>query len=141
MTEFEERYVRDHEEWLRLVERADGVYSHHGFMAFNPSAPPSSPRRLITDQSVVEKAVEELAREFGWGEKFAGVAGPLTTEEAIFEKRYGEEPRYVGTESRAIEGGWWFRLATGCKRVGPQGCAPLPPEAAREAAASPGDAP
>ncbi len=109
MTEFETRYVQDHEEWLGLVERADCVYSPHGFMAFNAAAPPSSPRRLITDQKVVEKAVELLAREFGWG-GFVGVAGPLTTEEAVFEGRYGEEPRYVGTESRAVEGGWWLVL-------------------------------
>ncbi len=109
MTEFEQRYVRDREEWLRLVERAKGVYSQHGFMAFNASVPPSSPRRLITDKRVVEIAVEELARELGWGE-FVGVAGPLTIEESIFEVRCAEEPRYLGDQSRTVEGGWWLIL-------------------------------
>lgn len=112
MTGFETRYVEDHEEWLTLAGRAEGgVYALHGFMAFNASAPPSSTRRLITDQKVVEAAVERLGREFGWG-RLAGVSGPMTTGEAVFEARAGslEEPRYVGDESRAVEGGWWLVL-------------------------------
>lgn len=110
MTEFETRYVEDHEEWLTLAGRAEGgVYALHGFMAFNASAPPSSPRRLITDQKVVEAAVERLGREFGWG-RLAGVSGPMTTGEAVFEVLAIGEPRYVGVESRPVEGGWWVRM-------------------------------
>ncbi len=114
MRGFETRYVEDHEAWLRLVERADGgVYSMHGFMAYNPSAPKSSPRRLITDRKVVERAVEKLKEEFGWGE-LTGVSSPMTTAEAVFEANLGElmrgEPRYVGDRSRTVEGGWWVVL-------------------------------
>ncbi len=115
MTDFETRCVEDHEEWLRLVERADGgVYAMHGFMAFNACAPPGSPRRLIADQKVVERAVERLREEFGWG-KLTGVNGPMTTGEAVFEASPGdpspgEQPRYVGDRSRPVEGGWWVRM-------------------------------
>lgn len=109
MTRFEQRYTRDHEAWLKIVEMADGgVFSMHGFTAYNPSAPPSSPRRLVTDQRVVEGAVERLREEFGWGE-LAGVNAPMTTGVAVFEGRAGEEPRYVGEESRPVQGGWWLR--------------------------------
>lgn len=110
MTRFEQRYTEDHEAWLKVVEKAEGgVFSMHGFTAYNPSAPPTSERRLITDQRVVEEAVGRLRDEFGWGE-LAGVNGPMTTGVAVFEARSGEEPRYAGDESRPVEGGWWLRL-------------------------------
>ncbi len=110
MTGFETRYVEDHEEWLTLAGRAEGgVYAMHGFMAFNAAAPPSSPRRLITDRRVIEKAVEQLGKEFGWG-ALAGVGGAMTTGVAVFEVLAIGEPRYVGDESRPVEGGWWLVL-------------------------------
>lgn len=110
MRRFEQRYVEDHEAWLKVVERADGgVYSMHGFMASNASAPPGSPRRLITNERVVERAVEKLREEFGWGE-LTGVNGPMTTGVAVFEVLAIGEPRYVGVESRPVEGGWWVRM-------------------------------
>ena len=79
---------------LRLTERAeDGVYTMHGFVAMNAAAPPSSPRRLVTDGKVVEKAVERLREEFGWG-PLAGASGPMLT--------------VKGRERRVVEGGWWI---------------------------------
>ncbi len=38
------------------------------------------------------------------------MSGPMTTGEAVFEARAGEEPRFVGDESRTVEGGWWLVL-------------------------------
>ena len=116
MRGFEERYVKDHAEWLRLAERADdGVYAMHGFVASNAAAPPSSPRRLITDKRVVEKAVEQLGKEFGWG-ALAGVSGPMTTDVSVFEVLSIGEPRYVGDETLPVEGGWWLVLPVGYHR-------------------------
>lgn len=110
MTGFGTRYVEDHEDWLTLAGRAEGgVYAMHGFMALNASAPPNSPRRLITDQKVVEAAVEGLREEFGWG-ALAGVRGPITTCVSVFEVLAIGEPRYVGDESHAVQGGWWLVL-------------------------------
>lgn len=110
MRDAEFRYIEDHEEWLRVAEKSDGgVFSMHGFMAYNPSAPPSSSRRYITDQRVIEKVVEKLRNQFGWGE-LAGVPGPMTTSLAHLEAREGEGIRYLGYENQPIEGGWWVVL-------------------------------
>ncbi len=110
MTGFEKRYAEDREEWLTLAGRAEGgVYAMHGFMAFDTSAQPGSPRRLITEQGVVEAAVEGLRGEFGWG-ALAGVRGPITTCVSVFEVLAIGEPRYVGDESDPVQGGWWLAL-------------------------------
>ena len=108
--EFEQRYTEDHEEWLQIVEKAEGgVYVLQGFMAYNPSAPPSSKRRHVRDQKVVERAVAKVRDEFGWG-VLTAVTGPLTVGVAVFEGRTGEAIRYAGDDTGAVEGGWWLLL-------------------------------
>ena len=59
MRDAEFRCIEDHEEWLRVAEKSDGgVFWHARVMVYNLSAPPSSSRRLIAYQRVVENRRE-----------------------------------------------------------------------------------
>ncbi len=107
---YETRGVRDREEWLEYAQRADGgIYTTAGFMALNPAAPPSSPRRIIADRVVIERAFEKLRDEFGWGD-LAGVGGPIVSQTGLIEHDPEGEEHIVGIIEAKVLGGWWLIL-------------------------------
>ncbi len=107
---YETRAVRDREEWLTYAQRAaGGIYTAAGFMALNPAAPPSSPRSLIADRAVIERAFEKLRGEFGWGD-LARVGGPIASQTGLIEQGPEGEERIVGIIEAQVLGGWWLIL-------------------------------